>query len=625
MITVSQLSGIKNVTTFTFQISPSAEAPLINWGDGTFSHTNTASHIYSSIGLYNIYGGGCSTTSAFQLSVYNGAYFTDKILVTSPATSSIVSNIHTFTINLSSRNEMNTVVLYSSGSDSVPYSDVRGFWTHLQPEWSFTFDDENISELEITGSPVYSGTSVLGYSATSSVNYSDDMPGHRNLWFTVKQTDKNVPINSRVFSTVQHSVCASTPDKLIITADGINDINRIQWAGIDIPYVISVGSSQNSSTNILHYVSGNLTDIKFLSNCFGVDTSSFVYPTCAMNLLDSNCKKTGGYILTNFNLPASSLAVQTITNNIDSCNPEYDKIEYTRTRNTPRSIILSATGVFNYNGIDYTLSGTSSPFDIVALENRHEFFRKGEDTTIYDVLKQSLPFDIEQYSNFDTYLDTIAGSGDSFGKLYDKIHNFSDDHSDIDICTVDALIDKSIMLDDPMDDFGLELPEELRRIFNFSTIPLQKLIGSRCVCNTNFVGCIGCNNSNICTICKFDKRSNLGNKITLTDYITAGVTVLYKEDGGTIFNFHTVSPQITNVFMLQTLSAEPFLTRGIDNYCFYTWDKSPQNNPVESVINYKDSRNALSPSLSSNDDWYSDNGVIEEMFNYILTKNLINS
>lgn len=624
MIQVSPLSGIRNVTTFTFEISPSASNPVIDWGDNTFSYTNTATHIYSSIGLYNVIGGGCSATSAFQLSVYGGEFFTNKLLVTSIATSSVVSNIHSFTLNLSSRNEVSTVVLYSSGSDSIPYTDQRDFWTHLQPEWYFQKDGEYVSEISLTGSPVYSGTHLLGYSSISSVDYIDDMPGHRVLWFTVKQTDRTVPINSRVYSTVYHDICASIPDKLFITADGIKDINRIQWSDMDIPYIISVGSSTNTATNILHYVSGNITDIKFISNCFGLDSSEFLSPISSINLTD-DCLKTGGYLLTNFQLPTSALPDKFIEDNSNVCNTTYDRTEYKQTRKTPKNIVLSATGIFNYNGINYTLSGVSEPFDVYAFENRHEFYRKGEDNNIYKILKESLPFDIEQYNNLNTYLSAIAGEGDSLGKIYDSIYNFSDNHADIDTCSLGVLHDKSIMLDDPLDDFGLEFPEELKRLFNFSTIPLQKLIGSRCVCNTNFETCNGCKNSNICTICKFDKRSNLGNKLSNSDYISAGTTIVYKENGGTLFNFHTVTEQSTNVFRLQTLSAEPFYSRGVDNYCFYEWNKSPQNNPINSVVNYRDERNALNPVLSSNTDWYGNNGVIEEMFNFILTKNLVNS
>ena len=624
MIQVSPLSGIRNVTTFTFEISPSASNPVIDWGDNTFSYTNTATHIYSSIGLYNVIGGECSATSAFQLSVYGGEFFTDKLLVTSVATSSVVSNTHSFTLNLSSKNEISTIVLYSSGSDSIPYTDQRDFWTHLQPEWYFQKDGEYVSEISLTGSPVYSGTHLLGYSSISSVDYVDDMPGHRVLWFTVKQNDRTVPINSRVYSTVYHDICASVPDKLFITADGINDINRIQWSDIDIPYVISVGSSSNTATNILHYVSGNITDIKFLSNCFGLDSSMFYAPVSTINLTD-DCVKTGGYLLTNFSLPTSALPDQIIEDNSDNCNTTYDRREFTRSRKNPKSIVLSATGVFNYNGIEYTLSGVSELFDVYAFENRHEFYRKGEDENIYEILKKSLPFDIEQHTNFNSYISAVAGEGDTLGKIYDKIFNFSKDHSDIDVCSLDALYNKAEMLDDELDNFGLELPEELNRIFNFSTIPLQKLIGSRCVCNTNFETCNGCKNSNICTICKFDKRSNLGNKLNTSDYISAGTTIVYKENGGTVFNFFNVVSQSSDIFKLQTLSAEPFYSRGIDNYCFYEWNKTSQNNPVNSIVNYRDERNALNPSLSSNEDWYGENGVIEEMFNFILTKNLVNS
>jgi hypothetical protein len=423
---------------------------------------------------------------------------------------------------------------------------------------------------------------------------------------------------------LQHSVCASIPDKLFITSDGIRNFNALQWSDIDIPYVVSVGSSQNSATNILHYVSGNLTDVKFSIGCYGINPSDFLYSTGTIELTDG-CKQIGGYLLTSFSLPTSALPDAETINNLSDCNPDYEKLEYSRIRKNPSHVTLSATGTFSYNGVDYLLSGVSEPFDIIAFENRHEFFRKGEDKNIYDILKESIHFDIEQYPNFNNYLSTVAGSGDSLGKTYDKIHNFFDDNFDIDRCTVDALINKSIALDEPIDTFGLVMPEELRRIFDFSSVSLQKLIGSRCVCNNNFVGCAGCATSNACTICKFDKRSNIGDKLTVQDYVSAGQIILYKEPGDETFNFLSVKSQASDVYLLGALSAEPVYSRGIGNYCFYKWDNRPQNNPVDSLVNYKDPRNSLNPSLSSNEDWYGDNGVLEEMFSYILTKNLLNN
>jgi len=623
MIQITPLSGYKNVTTFSFVVSPTAEDAFVNWGDGNFDYGSTASHVFSSIRLFNSYGGSCGSTSAFSLSVYDGEFFKDKISVERNAISSIVSCPFSFTINLSSVNERNTVILYASGSQSSPYISERNFWSHLNPEWEFRVNGNPVSEIELVGTPVYSGTNLLGYSSSSAVEFLDDMPGNPVLFFTVVKKEGDIPINSRVYSAFSHSICAVTPDTLYITSDGINPLNEIQWADKDIPYVISVGSSQNSCTNILHYLSGNITGINFRADCVGLETSAFQYNVASINLKDENCFPTGGYILSSFYYPGSSLPPITVTNNLDACENNYDKLEFYKTRYTPQGVTLSASGTFSYDGNTYVLSGVSDKFDILAFENRHAFYRKGEDYNVYEVLKTALPFDLEQYQNFNAYLSAIAGEGDSLGVAYDKISNFVKDHSDVDVCTYDALINKSKMLDSGIEDFGLQMPEELKRIFNFATIPLQKLIGSRCVCNTNFVACNGCAGSNICTICKFDKRSNIGSQITLTDYISAGETILYREAGGELYNFYNVQAQNSSVYSLQTLSAEPFYTNGITNYCFFKWDSTPQNNPVQSVVNYKDERNLLNPSLSSNEDWYADNGVVEEMFNYILTKNLL--
>jgi len=621
---LSPLSGTKNVTKFTFVITPSAIDPLINWGDGSFSYSNSASHVYDSIGLYSVYGGGCSSTSAYYVSVYDGRFYSDNIVVTRNAVSSLVSCPYTFNINISSQSAKNTIILYAGDSDSIPYNFQRNFWSHLNPEWEFSYNGEQISEIEILGTPVYSGSYILGYSASSAVEYKDDMPGNPVLTFTIQKKEEDVSINSRAYASISHSICAVTPDKLFITADGINPLNKLQWADRKIPYVISVGSSQISCSNILHYISGSITGIDFRSGCYGISPSSFSYSVTNINSFDSSCFPTGGYTLSTFSYPSSALPSITITNNLEECVSDYSDIEFLKTRKTPKSVTLSATGRFLYNGVTYTLTGVSNPFDLLAFENRHSFYRKGEDKNVYDILKDSLHFELEQYSNLNLYLSSIAGQGDTLGKSYDKIQNFAKDHNDIDVCTYESIINKSKQFDCEFDNFGLSFPEELKRLFNFATIPLQKLVGTRCVCNTNFINCDGCQNSNICSICKFDKRSNLGDIITANDYITAGETILYKETAASNFNFYNVPSELGSVYKLQSLSAsEPFKSKPINDFCFYKWDNKNQNNPVESVINYKDSRNMLNPALSSNTDWYGDNGIIEEMFNYVLTKNLL--
>lgn len=237
-------------------------------------------------------------------------------------------------------------------------------------------------------------------------------------------------------------------------------------------------------------------------------------------------------------------------------------------------------------------------------------------------MKKSFPFDIEQYPTFNQYLSSIAGDGDTLGKSYNKISNFALNHGDVDLCDIKQLHNKAVLLDDEIENFDLEMPEELKEIFHLYSIPLQKLIGTRCICNTVFEACNNCVNSNICSVCKFDKRSNLGSLINLTDTVTAGDIILYKENGDMTFNFLTIPQQSESVYQLRALSSEPFYSRGVANYCFYTWAKRPQNNPIEGIVNYRDERNMLASSLSSVND-YGDNGILEETFNYILTKELL--
>ena len=166
------------------------------------------------------------------------------------------------------------------------------------------------------------------------------------------------------------------------------------------------------------------------------------------------------------------------------------------------------------------MTGTSAPFNVYRFENFNAFYRKGEDMTLYDIYKKYSHFDIEQQPLFNSYLSASLADIDSFGGLYDKIKNFAKDTSDVDLCTIDNLYSVAEKMDYSLDDFGLNFPSELSRYMNMFSIPLQKLIGTRCACNNNF-NCQNCCGKNICSVCGFDKKSNLGSQLSLTDYVPA--------------------------------------------------------------------------------------------------------
>ena len=614
MINVSPLSGYKYLTDFTAIISPSSNDIVINWGDGTFSNSATATHNYTESNYYTVYAGTCSTnTSAFLLSVYNGPFLENNIYVTSDTITGIAGCSNYFNISLSAKNELSTIHLYSSGSNSLPYNNNRTFWSHLNPEWRFKDANSNIvASIELTGSPVYYNTTIIGYTANSTVNYIDDMPGTPNLFFTV-QSDPY--INSRAFAALPYQLISDTPQKLLITADGINDINTIQWGDKPITYVISV---QGNCSNIIHNASGSILGNKVINGCYGLDSFQYQFSAQNMNLI-TDCYNTGGYVINTLTVPQSALPDSTKYDNFDiTCGVNPAELEIQQYRTTPQQVTLSAVAQIYVNNIPYTLTGISNNFNIYKFENFHQFYRKGEDKTIYDLVRKYNHFDLDVLPTYDLYLNAIAGSGDSLGKMYDKIVNLPKDVADVDLCTLDSLYDMANKYDAPIDSFNVAFPEELRRLMDLFSIPLQKLIGTRCVCNTNF-NCNNCCGKNICSVCGFDKRSNVGIQLTKTDYVSAGQIIIMKEHGSDTFEF---IPIYTSS-LLKDLNNEYITTKGIDNFCFYTWDKSAQGNPVESVIDYKNPNTLLSRSLSSTEEFYGNNGVLEETLNYILTKNLL--
>lgn len=615
MLTITPTSGYKFETVFSASFSGLSGTTYINWGDGIIHELDTAGHIYSAANEYTVWVTNCATTSSFSLSVYPGNIFTNDIVVTYESLSSYASCPNTLTLNVSSTTPTTTVLLYSSGNSSNPTSGDTSFWAHLTPTWGFyNSQNEPISEIELTCTPVYSGSLLLGYDATSAITYKDDMPGNSVLFFTINQEEAAVKINSRAYAALNHTTSAAVPNRIAITSDGIRELYPLQWADYAVPYVTSVYNDTLSCSNIMHYASGYLTGIAFVSDCYGIAAEHYQY---ALNEVNP-------YAMQSFVLPSSALpADDVIVSDIECGGNPYDR-ETLRKRNTPVQVSISASGLFDVNGVTYSLTGISSPFDIYPFADFNKFYRKGEDKTVYDLLERYSHVDLNQLPTFAQYLSAVCGEGDSLGKSYDKIQNFAKDHTDIDVCQIDSVYDISEKLDVDIENFGLLFPQELKRAMDFFSVPLQKLIGARCKCNTHFVACNASCEPAFCSLCGFTKKSNLGRQLTLTDNVTAGTTLLYKQNGSSDFNYLPIKNQNnSDIYPLTTLTAYPLFDRGLSNFCVYEWDQTPQNNPVEGIVNYKDSRNNLSPSLSSVDDWYEEGGIIEETLNYILTKNLL--
>ncbi len=614
VISISPLSGYRQTTVFTVMIDPSAVSNVINWGDATFSSESTASHIFEFADEYTVFAGNCESTSAFNVSVYNSPFLEKTVAIDYDSLTTTAGCANIFTINLSSDVPQETIFLYSSGSNSYPFSD-NTFWSHLNPSWQFKYNDIPISELTMDLSPVLSGDMILGYTGSSAVSYTDDMPGSPVLFFTVQLPEG---INSRVYSALQQNITNDIPYELAITSDGINNISPTQFADIEIPYIISV-KGLSACGNIMHYASGSIVEYRMVQGCNGISPTAYSFPLSSILLTDDDCFSTGGYIKTSLVIPVSAIPPNTTSLSYftDSCGNDTPEIqEYSSAQNNPFSISISANAEIWVDGTMYSISGESSPFDVYRLDEFYEFYRKGEDKTVYDLIQRYNHFDLHDTPLFNSYLSAVMGTGDSLGKVYDKIVNFAQDNNDPDLCTIDALVNMGELLDNPVDKFGLEFPEELRRLMNMFSIPTNKLIGTRCVCNTNFTECQSCKGVNICGLCGFDKKSNVGKLLTSNDQLDENTTVLIRKNGSSVYDLYLV-PESTTVSNITAFD--------ISDYCVFEWNSTPQNNPVESVIDYKNPQTTINRSLSTANDWILSDGLMDQIIEKVLVDNLLNN
>lgn len=577
MISVSPLSGNIFSTIFSVTLSPSTENFLVDWNDGTFTTSCTSSHSYSKKGQYKITYGTCTSTSSTYLSVYNYPFFEDTISTFSPTYSSLESEYSLYTINLSSLNAINTINLYASGSNSIPYKSERTFWSHLNPEWSFyNTSYEPITSLTLTGNPVLSGDYTLGYSSSAEIYYKDDLPGNPILWFTLDK-DYN---NSRIYSAHVHTISAQIPTKLKISADGINEINALQWSNNNVPFLISVA---NDSVNIIHSASGYFLNYNIVQNCNGIsDTNQYIASSVNIELYDNNDFPIGGYAFGNFFLPSSSLDTNTILSNEINCGENPDEALLSKNRNIP-IITLSASGNFITNNISYPLSGTSTSFSIHKFEDFYNIKLKNENKTTYDIIKKFNHFNLDNLSIFNNMLSAIA-SKDGLD-CYSKIQNLTLE-SDLDLCSIQSLKSFAQKLDNQLDTFNISFPSELDKIVNMFSIPLQKLIGERQI------------------------KLEMDELINPDDYVDSNSTIILSEKNSNDLSFeyyNTSRDQLKNII-------------DTNKYCAHTIKISTKN-PSESFIDYNNC--LLGTGLSAHGDFYNDNGIVEEKINFLLNSILL--
>lgn len=140
-----------------------------------------------------------------------------------------------------------------------------------------------------------------------------------------------------------------------------------------------------------------------------------------------------------------------------------------------------------------SLTGESSEFELLPQAGSFDIVKINENTDFAEVIRQyvRIPSLTDKTKFYDDFLNTVFGTGSSspvnLGKrIYERIANYSMNHTDIDTCTMRALMSLTSMTNYKLTEFGTTLPVELQRVVDILSINYTRLKGAKTNYQTDF-------------------------------------------------------------------------------------------------------------------------------------------
>ena len=140
-----------------------------------------------------------------------------------------------------------------------------------------------------------------------------------------------------------------------------------------------------------------------------------------------------------------------------------------------------------------SITGSSDEFQLIPQAGIYDISKVNEGIDFAGVLRGYIqqPSLKDKRVFYDEFLNTVFGTGNSspvsLGKrVYERIANYMDNHSDIDVCTVDALHNLAAMVNYRLSDITTTLPTEITRLVDILSINFSKLRGARVSYQSDF-------------------------------------------------------------------------------------------------------------------------------------------
>jgi hypothetical protein len=262
--------------------------------------------------------------------------------------------------------------------------------------------------------------------------------------------------------------------------------------------------------------------------------------------------------------------------------------------------------------VRYVLSGMSTAFTVKPFEASPNIRIQNESFDAAGQMKSfALPEHIKNNTTlFDVLLPNILGpvssNKDNIGRrTYEKIANFTDTHSNIDTANIQGLKSLAAMLDTDINYTDVTYPTELLRLLNIVSMPYKKLFGEQ--------------------LTTLNLPSSPATLLTNNSTVSAGDTLLinFRRNNDKLVYEVPVNDKLgkTALLPLSTLQIPALKDYIFNDYEIYKLTPAYTNTINNNIIDFDSPYTTLTHNTCI-DDWFKEDGIIEEMFNYILTKNL---
>ena len=258
------------------------------------------------------------------------------------------------------------------------------------------------------------------------------------------------------------------------------------------------------------------------------------------------------------------------------------------------------------------VNGSSKPFVVKELDTTPSLTKVNNSFNYAEHFKSlAFPDILQQYSSLFGFLSAAVGdenpNKESRGRVaYEKIANFVANKGDVETAELDALLSMAEQMKVEYTEFGADFPVAINNLINLFSVSKQRLRGI----------------PNLET----DISKNIGKYLSETELITANKFYLVK-DRKMDTNFLVQANRYAGkeVYPIVNFESPGLRSPILSNYYIFEYNEGNLNEKSKysnNVIDWESNFTTLSYNVSSEDEWYGDGGLIETMFNNLLTKQL---